>query len=73
MKTPNWTLLTTAVAAAAISSPPSLMRSKSRVTPPGRPSTVSTGLMTMLTAEVTGRATADLTRFTYSIIRGTGT
>ena len=47
-----------AVAADAISSPPSLMRSNRRVTPPGRPWIVSTGLTIMLTAEVTGRATA---------------
>ena len=47
-----------AVAAAAIDSPPSLMRSKRRDTPPGKPSIVSTGLTIILAADVTGRATA---------------
>ena len=47
-----------ALAAAAIDSPPSLIRSKRRDTPPGKPSIVSTGLTIILAADVTGRATA---------------
>ena len=47
-----------AVAAAAIDSPPSLIRSKRRDTPPGTPSIVSTGLTIMWAADAIGRAAA---------------